>query len=204
MPKKYIDDVSSAQLDELYVRCVTLTQNPVKEVEVLRLAIMKGVPKISDDDILKTLSVNKCVWQRLAEQTWTELMACLPKDDITMERFDVLAGEYSDTWQKFTAPACRTAIRELLKPRLQEPFVHGSSDKDGFRMSEGNNCDVVESDEDLDYICNQKLMALQGSLYSELSTQEKDLIHSYRDRARFVPDGKGDYLVEVHIMELSE
>ncbi|QCK75681.1 hypothetical protein E4K08_02935 (plasmid) [Raoultella ornithinolytica] len=48
MPTKHIDDATAAQLDDLYVRCVTLTQQPVKEVEVLRLAIQTGIGNISD------------------------------------------------------------------------------------------------------------------------------------------------------------
>ena len=73
MPTKHIDDATAAQLDDLYVRCVTLTQQPVKEVEVLRLAIQTGIGNISDNDILASMAVKATVWERLAGDVWTEV-----------------------------------------------------------------------------------------------------------------------------------
>ncbi|EAA5259343.1 hypothetical protein DP804_23120 [Salmonella enterica subsp. enterica] len=75
MPTKHIDEATAALLDDLYVRCVTLTQQPVKEVEVLRLAIHTGIGNITDNQILASMTVKDSVWQRLAEQTWAELTA---------------------------------------------------------------------------------------------------------------------------------
>lgn len=63
MPTKHIDDATAAQLDDLYVRCVTLTQQPVKEVEVLRLAIQTGIGNITDNDILANLAVKDSAWR---------------------------------------------------------------------------------------------------------------------------------------------
>lgn len=61
MPTRHIDDNTAAQLDELYVRCVTLTQQPVKEVEVLRLAVQSGIGNITDNDILSSMTVKDTV-----------------------------------------------------------------------------------------------------------------------------------------------
>ncbi|HAN6626532.1 TPA: hypothetical protein IF071_004934, partial [Escherichia coli] len=95
IPTKHIDDGTTAQLDDLYVRCVTLTQQPVKEVEVLRLAIQTGIGNITDNDILSTLSVKDSVWQRLAGQCWAEVSACWPEVAITGENFEPLATAHS-------------------------------------------------------------------------------------------------------------
>jgi hypothetical protein len=65
MPTKHIDDSTAAELEELYGRCVTLTQQPVKEVEVLRQAIYKGIRNIADDDILSAMSVKDTVWSEI-------------------------------------------------------------------------------------------------------------------------------------------
>ncbi|EBR4458226.1 hypothetical protein C2478_20245 [Salmonella enterica] len=66
MPTKHIDDATATQLNVLYVRCVTLAKQPVKEVEVLRLAIQTGIGNITDNDILSTLSVKDSDWQNSA------------------------------------------------------------------------------------------------------------------------------------------
>ncbi|ECE0486500.1 hypothetical protein KX75_20230 [Salmonella enterica subsp. enterica] len=63
MPTKHIDEATAALLDDLYVRCVTLTQQPVKEVEVLRLAIHTGIGNITDNQILASMTVKDSVWQ---------------------------------------------------------------------------------------------------------------------------------------------
>ncbi|EFR8872220.1 hypothetical protein H1Z24_001507 [Salmonella enterica] len=125
MPTKHIDDATAAQLDDLYVRCVTLTQQPVKEVEVLRLAIHTGIGNITDNHILSSMTVKESVWQRLADQTWTELTARWPKEAITTVSFEQMAGEHSDTWQQLTGAICRRAIRERLAGRLTEPDGQG-------------------------------------------------------------------------------
>lgn len=204
MPTKHIDDATAAHLDDLYVRCVTLTQQPVKEVEVLRLAIMKGIFNINDDDILATLSAKDSVWQRLAEQTWAEVSAWWPAEAITADRFDVLATEHSETWQLFSAPTSRTAILDRLKQRLHEPFVYGLFESDNFGMSDEEIRASAERDAQLDVTYKQQLTGLQGRLYSTLSAHEKELIHCYSDRAGYVPDGRGDFLVELQLTEASK
>lgn len=195
MPTKHIDDATAAQLDDLYVRCVTLTQQPVKEVEVLRLAIQKGIHNITDDAILATLSVRDSVWLRLAEQTWAELTARWPQEAVTTVRFEQLAGELSATWQQLTSEICRRAIRERLESRLAEPLRlfsltdEEAGDEDIRAAAERDTAREVEY--------RVALPALQDRQFSTLSQHEKALTQLYSDRVSFTPDGAGDYVVSL-------
>lgn len=195
MPTKHIDDATAAQLDDLYVRCVTLTQQPVKEVEVLRLALMKGIVNITDDDILATLSVRESVWQRLAETVWTELTCRWPEEAITTVRFDSLAGEFSETWQQLPSGRCRSAIRERLESRVSEPLrlfsltEENAPDEDSRAAAERDTVREVEY--------RAALPALHNRLFSTLSQHEKALAQLYSDRVTFTPDGAGDFVVSV-------
>ena len=110
MPTKHIDDATAAQLDELYVRCVTLTQLPVKEVEVLRLAIHKGISNIDDDDILSAMSVKDTVWKNPAETVWNEITSSWPAEGIDAENFDQLAAEHSPTWCRYPSEKCKLSF----------------------------------------------------------------------------------------------
>lgn len=195
MPTKHIDDATAAQLDDLFVRCVTLTQQPVKEVEVLRLALMKGIVNITDDDILATLSVRDSVWQRLAEQVWTELTRRWPEEAITTVRFESLAGEFSDTWQQLPCGRCRSAIRERLESRVSEPLrlfsptEENATDEDIRAAAERDTVREVEY--------RAALQALQNRQFSTLSQHEKALAQLYSDRVSFTPDGAGDFVVSL-------
>ncbi|ELY2498069.1 hypothetical protein ROL03_20030 [Cronobacter sakazakii] len=195
MPTRHIDDTTAAQLDELYVRCVTLTQQPVKEVEVLRLAIQKGIQNITDDDILATLSVKDSVWHCLAEKTWAELTARWPEGAITTVSFEQLAGELSATWQQFTSELCRRAIRERIKSRLAEPLsMFSQTDEDA---SDEEIRAAAERDTHREVEYRHALPALQDRTFSSLSTHEKALINLYSDRISFTPDGSGDFVIQV-------
>lgn len=195
MPTKHIDETTAAQLDDLYVRCVTLTQQPVKEVEVLRLAIMKGIFNITDDDILATLSVKYSVWLRLADTIWTELTRQWPEEAITTVHFETLAGEFSETWQQLPSARCRSAIRERLQCRVSEPFrlfsltEEDATDEDIRAAAERDTVREVEY--------RAALPALQDRQFSTLSQHDKALAQLYRDRVRFTPDGKGDFMVSL-------
>lgn len=195
MPTKHIDDATAAQLDDLYVRCVMLTQQPVKEVEVLRLALMNGISNITDDDILATLSVRDSVWQRLAETVWTELTRRWPEEAITTVRFESLAGELSETWQQLPSGRCRSTIRERLESRVSEPLRL-------FSLTEENATDediraTAERDTVREVEYQTALPALQNRQYSTLSQHEKALAQFYSDRVHFTPDGKGDFVVSL-------
>ena len=195
MPTKHIDDATAAQLDDLYVRCVTLTQQPVKEVEVLRLALMKGIVNVTNDDILATLSVRESVWQRLAEQVWTELTCRWPEEAITTVRFESLAGEFSDTWRQLPSGRCRSAIRERLESRVSEPLRL-------FSLTEENATDediraAAERDTVREVEYRAALSALQHRQFSTLSQHEKALAQLYSDRVSFTPDGAGDFVVSL-------
>ena len=121
VPTKHIDDATSAQLDDLYVRCVTLTQQPVKEVEVLRLAIQTGIGNITDNDILSAMSVKDSVWKALAETVWSEMTKQWPAEGIDEDSFAQVAAEHSSTWRKHPGEKFQTNIVEALTDgRIQE------------------------------------------------------------------------------------
>jgi len=207
MPTKHIDDATAAQLDDLYVRCVTLTQQPVKEVEVLRLAIQKGILNIADDDILANLSVKESVWERLAAQTWTEVAAWWPEEAISADRFELLAAEHSATWQQFPSESCRTALRDRLSRKLKLPMF-GTSDvlfeEDDFGMTDEERRAAVIRESQQDAAYRAELPALHGRLYGALSQHEQILARHYDDRVSFTPDGKGDFVVQVSLTDTAQ
>lgn len=200
MPTKHIDDATAAQLDDLYVRCVTLTQQPVKEVEVLRLAIQTGIGNITDNDILSTLSVKDTVWKRLAEQCWSEVATCWPEDAIGAFGFEKLACEYSETWQQLAGERCHTAMTEQLKNQLFSPIFSTTQrlfTANEFEMSEEEYRAAKEHDAQLDVQYRENLSALAGRLYSTLDDHEKILVKHYRRMVSFTPEGNGDFVVQL-------
>ncbi|EGT4357312.1 hypothetical protein ACN5OL_004213 [Cronobacter sakazakii] len=204
MPTKHIDDSTAAELDELYVRCVTLTQQPVKEVEVLRLAIQKGIKNIADDDILASMSVKNTVWKELADIVWNEVTPCWPLDAITGSNFDALAEAHSKTWQRFPSESCRKALyAELIREHIQLNDPMFSTDDSlfpatDFGMTAEEEQALREERKRLNGEYVASLPALDGRLYSELSSHEKTLTHHYTKRVSFKPDGNGDFLVLVN------
>jgi hypothetical protein len=195
MPTKHIDDATAAQLYDLNVRCVTLTQQPVKEVEVLRLALMKGIVNITDDDILATLSVKDSVWQRLAETIWTELTQRWPEEAITTVHCETLAGEFSETWQQLPSGRCSSAIREKLESRVSEPLsLFNLTEEDA---TDEDIRDAAERDTVREVEYRAALPALHNRQFSTLSQHEKALVQLYSDRVSFTPDGAGDIVVSV-------
>lgn len=207
MPTKHIDDATAAQLDDLYVRCVTLTQQPVKEVEVLRLAIQKGIHNIADGDILATLSVKESVWERLAAQAWTEVAAWWPEEAISADRFELLAAEHSATWQQYPSESCRTAMRDRLNRKLKLPMF-GTSDvlfeEDDFGMTDEERRAAVLRERQQDAAYRAELPALDGRLYYTLSQHEQTLARHYDDRVSFTPNGKGDFVVQVSLTDTAQ
>lgn len=200
MPTKHIDDATAAQLDDLYVRCVTLTQQPVKEVEVLRLAIQTGIGNITDNAILSSLSAKDSVWKRLAEQCWGEICVWWPEVAITAENFEPLATAHSATWQQLASDVCHQALRaqlarQLLPPifgpadQLFEPVDLGASDEEIRAAAERDTHLNVE------YLLSLK--ALSGRRWSSLSEHEQLLARHYSDRTSFTPDGEGDFVVSL-------
>lgn len=204
MPTKHIDDGTAAELDELYVRCVTLTQQPVKEVEVLRLAIQKGIKNIADDDILASMSVKNTVWTGLAETVWNEVIACWPQDAIPESDFQVLAQTHSPTWQRFPSESCRNALfAELLREKVELHDSMFTTDSALFpeinnRMSAEEKRAALEERKRLNGEYVASLPALDGRLYSALSAHEKTLTHHYTKRVSFEKEGTDDFRVRVN------
>ncbi|MBU9809437.1 hypothetical protein J1785_06725 [Rahnella sp. SL6] len=198
MPTKHIDDATALQLDDLYVRCVTLTQQPVKEVEVLRLAIQTGIGNITDNDILSSMTVKDSVWQRLAEQTWAEVTAWWPESAITARRFETLATVHSATWQQYPAERCRTALRAQLSRQLRESIFCTTDQLFGMKdlgMSDEEIRAAEERDAHLNVEYLASLPALAGRLWSTLSEHEQVLACHYSDQIGFTPHGQGDFVV---------
>ncbi|MGF2402338.1 hypothetical protein ACQUTF_21160 [Enterobacter cloacae] len=167
MPTKHIDDATAAQLDNLYVRCVTLTQQPVKEVEVLRLA----------------------------ETVWSELTRRWPEEAITPVRFESLAGEFSETWQQLPSGRCRSAIRERLESRVSEPLRLFSLTDENATDEDIRAAAKRDTVREVEY--RAALPALQNRQFSTLSQHEKALAQLYCDRVSFTPDGAGDFVVSL-------
>lgn len=203
MPTKHIDESTAAELDELYVQCVTLTQQPVKEVEVLRLAIQKGIRNITDDDILSAMSAKDAVWKGLAEMVWDEVIACCPLGAIPESNFDALAEAHSNTWQRFPSDHCRNALYAWLQRehiQLHDPMkttdeILFPQIKSGMTADEKQAAQEERKRLDGEYVAS--LPALDGKLYSVLSSHELDLTHHYRKRVSFEPVGNGDFVVRV-------
>ncbi|HCW0180239.1 TPA: hypothetical protein OW286_003620 [Citrobacter freundii] len=204
MPTKHIDDSTAAELDELYVRCVTLTQQPVKEVEVLRLAIQKGIKNITDDDILGSMSVKNTVWKGLADMVWNEVSPCWPQDAITASNFDALAEAHSKTWQRFPSEFCRKALyAELIREHVQLSDPVFSTDDDLFPAADlGMTAEEEQALREERKRLNEEylasLPALNGRVYSALSHHEKTLAQHYTKRVSFEPDGNGDFTVLIN------
>lgn len=50
MPTKHIDDVTWRKIEKEVVRAVMATAKPFKEGEVLRLILLKGIEKMTEED----------------------------------------------------------------------------------------------------------------------------------------------------------
>lgn len=201
MPTKHIDDATAAQLDELYVRCVTLTQQPVKEVEVLRLAIQKGIHNIADDNILASLSVKDSVWERLAEQIWAEVIKWWPEVAISSGKFEQLAAEHSPTWEQYPSDNCRQAVRDKLSHKLKYPIVDARDvlfDLEDLAINGEEIRNQIEREKQQDTDYQAVLPTLNGRKFATLSLHEQALARHYEDRVSFTPDGVGDFTVLVN------
>lgn len=203
MPTKHIDDRTAAELDELYVRCVTLTQQPVKEVEVLRLAVQKGISNIADDDILAAMSVKDSVWKVLADSVWNEVTLSWPLNAISGSNFDALAEAHSKTWQRFPSESCRLALFAELRREhieLHDPMISTHDElfqEDDFGRTDEDRKDPAARYKQLDADYRAGLPLLHGRLYSALTRLEQTLARHYGDRVSFTPDGQGDFVVQV-------
>ena len=203
MPTKHIDDATAAQLDDLYVRCVTLTQQPVKEVEVLRLAIQTGIGNISDNDILASKAVKATVWERLAGDVWTEVTKEWPAAGIHSKNFNEMAERHSPLWKTFTSNVCRDAIRSVLKRDLENNLLNDLFGwSEAFTEEEKEREEKERNQKDKEY--RKSLHFLDGRLYSSLSEQEQNIAVYYSEHGSFVsftPDGKDDFQVQVQLRE---
>lgn len=59
MPAKRIDDVTLEKLQEEMVKAVLSTQKPIKESELLKIILEKGIESIKEEDYLKLLIKKK-------------------------------------------------------------------------------------------------------------------------------------------------
>lgn len=202
MPTKHIDDATAAQLDDLYVRCVTLTQQPVKEVEVLRLAIQTGIGNISDNDILASMAVKATVWERLAGDVWTEVTKEWPAAGIHSKNFNEMAERHSPLWKTLPATSagmlsvrCLNGIWRIICSMIfwLVRSLHGGREGAGRKGKESKDKEYRKS-----------LHFLDGRLYSSLSEQEQNIAVYYSEHGSFVsftPDGKDDFQVQVQLRE---
>ena len=171
---------------------------------MLRLAIQKGIKNIADDDILASMSVKNTVWKGLAETVWNEVIACWPQDAIPESDFHALAQAHSQTWQNYPSEPCRKALfAELLREKveLQDSIFTTNSKlftEADFGMTAEEERVVREERKRLNGEYVASLPALDGRLYSELSSHEKTLTHHYTKRVSFKPDGNGDFVVLVN------
>lgn len=50
MPSKHIDDVTWRKVEKEHVKAVVATQSSLKDTEVLKILIQKGLEQVSDED----------------------------------------------------------------------------------------------------------------------------------------------------------
>tara|TARA_R110000772_G_C13306052_1_gene439356 strand:- start:452 stop:628 length:177 start_codon:yes stop_codon:yes gene_type:complete len=53
MPTKHIDDVTWRKVEKEHVKAVVATQKSLKDTEILRILINKGLESITQDDYLE-------------------------------------------------------------------------------------------------------------------------------------------------------
>lgn len=56
MPSKHIDEKTWDKVKDQFVRAVILTKTSLKETDILKLLINKGVESIKDEDYIKYVS----------------------------------------------------------------------------------------------------------------------------------------------------
>lgn len=200
MPTKHIDDATAAQLDELYVRCVTLTQLPVKEVEVLRLAIHKGISNIDDDDILSAMSVKDTVWKNPAETVWNEITSSWPAEGIDAENFDQLAAEHSPTWCRYPSEKCKLSIRNVLEGRFPESPMHERLFTYFDPRYDGPVSHTSAEIKKKTAAFKESLASYQGKKLSAVEEEHRNflMLEALNKQAVILqPDGSGDFTITV-------
>lgn len=53
MPSKHIDDFTWKKVQEETVKAVILTKTSIKDTEILKILIKKGIENITDEDYIK-------------------------------------------------------------------------------------------------------------------------------------------------------
>jgi len=56
VPSKHIDDATWKKVQDETVRAVVLTKTSLKDTEILKILIRKGIEKITEDDYIKLAS----------------------------------------------------------------------------------------------------------------------------------------------------
>ena len=59
MPTKHIDDVTWRKVEKEHVKAVVATQKSLKDTEILKILINKGLESINESDYLKIVSEKK-------------------------------------------------------------------------------------------------------------------------------------------------
>lgn len=59
MPTKHIDDATWRKVETETVKAVTTTRAALKDTEVLKILILKGLANVSEDDYLEYLKKKK-------------------------------------------------------------------------------------------------------------------------------------------------
>jgi len=202
MPTKHIDDKTASELDELYVRCVTLTQQPVKEVEVIRLAIQKGIGNITNNDILSEMSVKGSVWNAMANSVLNEITARWPEEGIDADNFRQLAAELSPTWNDHPGEKCQNSIRDVLK----QTHLLGDTLEDRLftsfdPLTDGPDLLSKKELEQKNLKFDDLLPSFQGKKISEQEQKHRDFLMLRalkKQGVNLLPDGTGDFVVEVN------
>ncbi len=59
MPTKHIDDVTWRKVEKEHVKAVVATQKSLKDTEILKILINKGLEEIKEEDYLKIVNEKK-------------------------------------------------------------------------------------------------------------------------------------------------
>ncbi|MFP2268019.1 hypothetical protein [Citrobacter braakii] len=144
------------------------------------------------------------VWKGLADTVWNEVTPFWPLDAITGSNFDALAEAHSKTWQRFPSESCRKALyAELIREHIQlnDP-IFSTYDSlfpaEDFGLTVEEEQALREERKRLNEEYLTSLPALNGRLYSELSSHEKTLAQHYTKMVSFEPIGNDDFRVLVN------
>ena len=62
MPTKHIDDLTWKKVQEERVKAVVLTKMSIKDTEILKILIKKGLDNVTDDDYINFANKKESKW----------------------------------------------------------------------------------------------------------------------------------------------